>query len=144
MPTRRSRHNSATNVSDSTDQLEHMLDYKFTNRALLNQALTHKSAINERHLYPNASEVDNRTLANVGDAALKYAVAQYLYRNHPSGPFNVGHLHDGAQQFIQNKVLFPIAQDLHLEKYVIRGNGHAEMSPLMYASSHQAGRCIIM
>ncbi|CAF1143809.1 unnamed protein product [Adineta steineri] len=120
------------------NDLEQMLGYQFKNRDLLLQALTHASAISEDH--PEASNREQSSLAFVGDSALKYAVARYLYLNGRDDVVkNRDILHNGTQTIVPNSVLAEIARNkLHLEKYVIRGNAHKDLSTKMYATCLEA------
>jgi dsRNA-specific ribonuclease len=129
--------NQRIHVRSRTD-LEDVLGYKFEKQELLWQALTHKSAITERH--PMAFDRDLSSLAFVGDAVLKYAVARYLFLKRTDDEVeSCAQLHDGAQKIITNGVLLAIARDkLHLEEYLIRGNGHGTPSNMMYADCMEA------
>jgi dsRNA-specific ribonuclease len=113
--------------------LEAILGYKFKNQDLLLQAVTHASATSEKH--PLASAHNQSSLAFVGDFAMKYAVARYLILNGREEVVgNRDALHKGTQTVIPNIILANIAREkLHLEEYIIRGNGHEVVSMKMYA-----------
>ena len=122
----------------SLEDLENRLGYQFKNKDLLRQSVTHQSAISEKH--PLAAAHDQSSLAFLGDAALKHAVARYLILN---GEQEVtksgGALHNGTQTVIPNSILADIAREkLHLEKYIIRGNNHQDVSTKMYADCFEA------
>jgi dsRNA-specific ribonuclease len=119
-------------------ELEDALGYKFKNQSLIWQALTHKSAITEKH--PMAFNCDLFPLAFVGDTVLKYAAARDLFLN---GKKNVirscAELHKATQTIIPNATLAVIAREqLHLEEYLIRGNNHRIPSENMYADCMEA------
>ena len=59
----------------------------FKNSALLTQALTHRSYLNE---HPEVEPADNERLEFLGDAVLDFVVANWLFRRHPD--FNEGRL----------------------------------------------------
>jgi len=120
------------------EDLENILGYRFKKQDLLRQAVTHASAISEKH--PLAHEYDQSSLAFVGDSVLKYAVARYLFLNGCQEVAGNRHeLHKGTQTVIPNKILANIAREkLHLEEYIIRGNGHKDLSDEMYASCLEA------
>jgi dsRNA-specific ribonuclease len=122
----------------SRADLENLLGYKFQKQELLRQALTHRSAIHEKH--PEAFERDLLPLAFVGDAVLKYAVARYLFLNGKEDVIkSSAQLHSGAQTIIPNSVLAVIAREkLHLEEYLIRGARHKDLSKNMYAACMEA------
>lgn len=118
--------------------LENELEYKFKNKDLLRQSLTHASAISENH--PMAFNRDLSTLAFVGDSVLKYAVARYLFQNGQNQVADdCDELHKGTQTVIPNDILADIAREkLHLEEYIIRGNAHKTPSRKMHASCFEA------
>ena len=117
--------------------LESILGYHFRREDLIRQALTHSSAINERH--PKASGQDNRALAFVGDAVLKYTVARHIFEEGKDIRSMVSNLHDGTQAIILNRILAEIAKTkLHLTNYLIRGNSHQTPSDSMYADCLEA------
>lgn len=118
--------------------LEDLIQYQFHNKDLLWQAITHSTAINERH--PAAYNHDLNPLAFVGDAVLKYAVARQLYVNGRDDiPRNQAELHKGAQTVISNAALAKIArEEFHLENYLIRGGNHQRLSDNMYADCLEA------
>ncbi|CAF1024409.1 unnamed protein product, partial [Adineta steineri] len=118
--------------------LEDVLGYKFTNPDLLWQALTHPSAISENH--PQAFKHDLFPLAFVGDSALKYAIARYLFLNGSDDVVTSrSKLHDGAQTAIKNCDLAKMAHEkLHLEEYLIRGNGHRDLNETLYSDCLEA------
>lgn len=69
-------------VSDLSE-LEKGLGYVFTDRSLLENALTHSSYANENR---ERGIRDNERLEFLGDAILGFVVAEYLYRNFPGHP----------------------------------------------------------
>ena len=62
---------------------EKLIDYKFNNKHLLQQALTHSSYANE-HKGNNIKH--NERLEFLGDAVLSIVVADYIYANCPELP----------------------------------------------------------
>jgi dsRNA-specific ribonuclease len=118
--------------------LEDVLGYKFKKAELLRQAVTHLSAVNERH--PMAFDRDLTSLAFVGDAVLKYGVARYLFLNGRDHVIrSCAQLHEGTQRIIPNNILGAIAKEkLHLEEYLIRGNGLETFSMDVYADCMEA------
>lgn len=120
------------------ENLESILGYQFRRKDRFRQALTHSSAINENH--PNAFREDNKTLAFVGDAILKYTVARHIFENGRDDIRSmVSNLHDATLAIIPNKILADIAKTkLHLTNYLIRGNSHPTPSDSMYATCLEA------
>lgn len=124
--------------SKSMSDLENTLGYKFQNKDLLRQAVTHSSAIAEKH--PMAFHRDLAPLAFVGDATLKYAVTRYLFLNGRDDVIQSrSELHTGTQAIITNDVLGKIGREkLHLEDYIIRGNSLKTLSKMIYADCMEA------
>ncbi|CAF1431617.1 unnamed protein product [Adineta steineri] len=122
----------------SRSTLEDVLGYKFKNPDLLWQALTHSSAISENH--PKAFARDLRPLEFVGDSALLYAAARYLFLNGSDDVVTSScKLHAGTQTAIKNSDLAKIARErLHLEEYLIRGNGHRDVNETLYSDCLEA------
>ncbi|CAF1042388.1 unnamed protein product [Adineta steineri] len=122
----------------SVTDFEHVIGYTFKKQDLLRQALTHASAVAENH--PTAFSRDLTSLAFVGDAALKYSVARYLFLNGlDSVTRSSAELHEGAQRVISNNVLAEIGREkLHLEEYLVRGNTHRIVNMNIYADCMEA------
>jgi ribonuclease-3 len=64
-------------------ELENGLGYVFSDKSLLENALTHSSYANENR---ELGLPDNERLEFLGDAILGFVVAEYLYRHYPSRP----------------------------------------------------------
>ena len=65
--------------------LEHAIGYTFTDRSLLQTALTHASYANEVHA-KGGRAVCNERLEFLGDSVLSLAAGSYLYRTFPALP----------------------------------------------------------
>jgi len=61
--------------------LEKILKIKFKNKDLLEQAMVHRSYLNEN---PDFHLKDNERLEFLGDAVLELIVTDYLYANYPN------------------------------------------------------------
>ncbi len=62
---------------DNTERFEQIINYTFSNKELLHQALSHSSYANERKL-PGGS---NERLEFLGDSVLSIVVSDYLYKH---------------------------------------------------------------
>lgn len=62
--------------------LEEKIEYKFSDKQLLETALTHSSFANERR----GNAVSNERLEFLGDSVLGFTVAEYLYKKRPDLP----------------------------------------------------------
>lgn len=70
-------------VAHSVDRLESAINYRYKNRELAMEALTHSSYANERKLNKIAC---NERLEYLGDAVLELVTSDYIYRNYPDMP----------------------------------------------------------
>lgn len=65
------------------DVIAKTIGYRFTNEALVEQAFSHTSYINEKH----GTHIESyERLEFLGDAILEYVVSRYLYREYPKEP----------------------------------------------------------
>jgi len=87
------------------------LDYDFTDPALLQRALTHRSASNE----------NNERLEFLGDAVLGQVIADYLYRHFPDA--DEGQLTRTRAQLVNKETLASVARDLDLGGHILLGEG---------------------
>jgi ribonuclease-3 len=74
---------SVTTVKENWQNLEESLGYSFQERALLEEAMTHRSYANEFHA---ENLPDNERLEFLGDAVLDLVISQYLMVALPSAP----------------------------------------------------------
>lgn len=99
------------------EKLEEKINYKFTNRHLIYQALSHSSYANERK-QPNGS---NERLEFLGDSVLSIVVSDYLYK----------HLTDVAEgeltklraSLVCEKSLHIFAKQIDLGEFLLLGRG---------------------
>jgi ribonuclease-3 len=106
------------------ENLERILGHTFTKRALLEQALTHKSRIYEKGPDGQVAE-DNEQLEFLGDAILGFVVSECLVRRHASFP--EGRLSKLKAHLVSAARLHEVAQELDLGEYLFLGRGE-EMS----------------
>lgn len=92
---------------------------KFKDINLLQQAVTHRSYLNENRSY----KLDhNERLEFLGDAVLELVVTEYLYVNF-SNP--EGELTSWRSALVNGDMLARIAQGLDVEKYLLMSRGEA-------------------
>ncbi|SUO95597.1 ribonuclease III [Suttonella ornithocola] len=91
--------------------LQKKLNYRFTNLALLKQALTHRSH----------SITHNERLEYLGDALLETIISIELYRRHPQAP--EGNLTRLRAAIVKGSNLAKIAKQLALGEYLQLGDG---------------------
>ncbi|MDD4312207.1 MAG: ribonuclease III, partial [Eubacteriales bacterium] len=106
-----------TQQQDSLSTLEGTLEYTFTDRSLLETALTHTSFVKgdgKRHTH-------NERLEFLGDAVLELCVSEHLYLEHPE-------LQEGAMtrhraRLVCEHALYSAAVTLGIPAYLRLGNG---------------------
>jgi ribonuclease-3 len=112
-------------MQSNPDELEQTLDYKFTNRSLLERALTHSSSANEAQggLQQGAvlPAADNERLEFLGDAVLGLLVSESLF--HSFEDFNEGQLSLLKNHLVSATHLVEVAGRLELGRYLQLGRG---------------------
>ncbi len=99
-------------------EFEEKIGYKFQNRKLLCQALTHSSYANERHL---GRQADNERLEFLGDAVLEIVSSEFLYHRYPNYP--EGELTRLRASMVCEPTLAFCTRELNLGKYLLLGKG---------------------
>jgi len=102
----------------ASDQLESVLGLHFQDRRLLEQALVHRSFINENGWSPSASY---ERMEHLGDAVLGLVISDELYRRCPDLP--EGELTKGRSALVRRETLSRVAQKAHLGQYIMLGKG---------------------
>lgn len=99
---------------------EKIIDIEFNNKDLLEQALVHRSYLNEN---PEFHLKDNERLEFLGDAILEMVVTEYLYQNYPNSE---GELTNWRAALVNAKMLTKIAQQLEMNNYLFLSYGEAK------------------
>jgi ribonuclease-3 len=106
------------------DLLESILAYKFTDRALLERAVTHRSWAHEQ-VSPGdeqeARKLHNESMEFLGDSVLGLVVANYLYRSYPSG--TEGELSRMKHRLVSAPTLAKASIELRLGEFLRFGRG---------------------
>ena len=102
----------------ASDQLESLLGLHFRDRRLLEQALVHRSFVNENGWSPSASY---ERMEYLGDAVLGLVISDELYRRCPDQP--EGELTKGRSALVRRETLSRVAQKAHLGEYILLGKG---------------------
>jgi len=97
-------------------ELEQLLDYKFTNKNLIKEALTHKSYTGEKK-----SVKHNERLEFLGDSVLGLAVSDYIYTNQPE--LEEGVLSKIKSGLVSRHNLYLWAAELELGRFLSLGAG---------------------
>lgn len=102
---------------ENIEKFEEIIDYKFKNKKLIEQALSHSSYANERKR-PNGS---NERLEFLGDSVLSIVVSDYLYKHLTS--VAEGELTKLRASLVCEKSLHVFAQQINLGDYLLLGKG---------------------
>jgi ribonuclease III len=102
----------------SLDSLQTALDYRFRDVRLLEEALTHKSYVNEQR---PAAGSDNERLEFLGDAVLSLVVSEQLAVLLPRSP--EGALSKHKARLVSESMLADVARHLKMGSYLRLGRG---------------------
>lgn len=100
------------------EELEERIGYRFQDRSLLKQALTHSSFTNEQKI--NKTE-DYERLEFLGDAVLEMVSSQFLFHTYPQ--LSEGELTKMRASLVCEPALAFCARDLELGKFIRLGKG---------------------
>ncbi|MSP11582.1 MAG: ribonuclease III [Chloroflexi bacterium] len=106
-------------MAHTLTDIQRILDVRFKQPELLQEALTHRSFLNE--LPTNMGAPDNERLEFLGDAVLALTTAEYLYqrfRDLAEGP-----LTNLRAALVRQEALARIARQLNLGEYLYLGRG---------------------
>lgn len=109
-------------MATDLERLEAAIGYSFSDRTLLEHALTHPSRAHEA---PPGAETDNQRLEFLGDAVLGLLVSEHLIRRHPD--WLEGRLSILKNYLVSAPHLARIAQRIRLGDHLRLGRGE-EMS----------------
>ncbi|HCX45362.1 TPA: ribonuclease III [Patescibacteria group bacterium] len=101
--------------------LEKTIGYKFNNKDLLKEALTHRSYLNENASW---SLPHNERLEFLGDAVLELTVTEELYHRLPDR--SEGILTPIRAALVNYQALLEIADEIKLEKHLLLSKGEAK------------------
>jgi ribonuclease-3 len=105
--------------SDQLKELETKLGVVFEDQVLLNQALTHTSYAFESR----EPGTDNERLEFFGDAVLKLAISEYLYKRFPKA--DEGELTKIRAMVVSDQMLSRKAKEIELGRYILLSQGEA-------------------
>jgi ribonuclease-3 len=100
------------------DRLQEQLGYRFKQKKLLQQALTHRSYAAEH----------NERLEFLGDGVLNCTIAYCLY--HQFAQLKEGELSRIRAHLVRQETLVMIAQELQLQRYIFLGEGELKSGGL--------------
>ncbi len=99
-------------------KLEQKIGYRFRNRLLLKQALTHSSYANEQKINKSG---DYERLEFLGDAVLELVSSEYIYQNNPD--MTEGKMTKFRSSIVCEPALAFCAREMGLEEYILLGKG---------------------
>src|SRR3989338_5836451 len=107
-------------IQEKLKNLSKKIKLKFKNLDLLQEALTHRSYLNENRSY----KLDhNERLEFLGDAVLELVVTEHLYNNYPNPE---GELTSWRAALVNGEMLSKIARDLEVDEYLLMSRGEAK------------------
>ena len=101
--------------------LETLLNIKFKNAKLLEQAMTHRSYLNENQA---KNLVSNERLEFLGDAVLSLIVSNFLYHKFSQAP--EGDLTNYRASLVKTQTLAKVAVGLKIGQYLLLSHGEEE------------------
>ena len=120
----------------SSNLVENQIHYKFNNRELLKEALTHKSYCIEL----NVDQPNFERLEYLGDAVLNFIVAEDLFKQYPND--DEGLLSKKRASLVNQSTLNQIALNCKLAEQIILGPGEkkqlSHLKPRVLASCFEA------
>lgn len=105
-------------MDENFSDLETAIGYRFCDRALLREALTHRSYLNEA---VDAQSRDNERLEFFGDAVLAFCVSLELLSHFPAS--REGELTKARASLVDEKSLAHLAGEIRLGEYLLLGRG---------------------
>lgn len=102
--------------------LEEQLGVNFKDQNLLQQAVVHRSYLNEHKQFPLSH---NERLEFLGDAVLELSVTEYLYKTYPNPE---GELTNWRAALVNAVMLAKITADLGVEQFLYLSRGEARDS----------------
>lgn len=109
-------------MQSSLAELESLLGHTFSNRSLLERALTHSSSVNEAQPADAAlPQADNERLEFLGDSVLGFLISEYLFTHFET--FAEGQLSLLKNHLVSASHLLHVAHALNLGQYLQLGRG---------------------
>ena len=100
-------------MNNKLDKIEEIIGYKFSNKNLLINALTHSSYAYEHNT------VSNERLEFLGDSILEFISSRFLFENYTN--FSEGEMTKIRAAVVCEDGLYKIATKLHFENYILLG-----------------------
>lgn len=104
-------------------KLEKKINIVFRNKDFIQQAVAHRSYLNE---HPEFTLDHNERLEFLGDAVLEIIVTEYLFLNYPTTP--EGDLTNWRASLVNSEMLASVAEEIELEDYLLLSKGESKDS----------------
>ena len=108
-------------IAEVLERFEKHTGLCFSDKTLLQRALTHRSFLNESPVFPLA---DNERLEFLGDAVLDFLVAELLYHRFPEQ--REGPLTNMRAALVRRDTLARFARQIDLGRFLFMGRGEEE------------------
>lgn len=108
-------------MNKDLNQFEQDSNISFKDKALLKQAFTHRSYLNENR---SLNIEHNERLEFLGDAVLELIVTEYLFKKYPDKP--EGDLTSYRSALVNSTTLAAVATDLKMGDYLLLSHGEAK------------------
>ncbi len=99
--------------------IEEILGIEFNDESLLEEALTHRSYLNEHR---DVNKKHNERLEFLGDAVLELVVTEHLFNNYPN---QEGELTNWRAALVKGDTLAKVADELDLEQFLQMSKGES-------------------
>src|SRR3989338_6867939 len=103
---------------------EKILGVTFKNWAILTQALTHRSYLNENPPPAGGRAEHNESLEFLGDAVLELVITEYIYEKFPEKP--EGELTSLRASLVNSNMLGAVASELDFNNFLLLSRGEAK------------------
>ena len=109
-------------TEDSFEALEKKINYKFKDKTLLKNALTHKT-----YAFEARTPIEyNERLELIGDSILGFIVAEQLYKTNKY--FSEGELTRRRASLVNNESLAKKAKEMGIGKFLLLGKGEQKQN----------------
>lgn len=105
-------------MTDNLRKLETILDYSFRRMEILERAVTHSSAANERKL---STSHDNEQMEFLGDSLVGFFISDFLFREHTA--LTEGELSKVRAHLVSAANLSKLGRQLELGEFLVLGRG---------------------
>ena len=106
-------------MPEDIEKLKLKINYNFKNKALLREALTHRT-----YAVENSLPYDNQRLEFLGDAVLEIILSEYLFQLYPDA--QEGELTKMRSAMVNQNSLATLSRNIELGAFMITGKGEKE------------------